>query len=200
MRSAPAARPVRHCVRRPRGWQDPDPKMAAPSEVDAPASGEGNAVGCCFGSWLDGRLESLGVDRAVYGAYILGVLQEEEEEEKLDALQGILSAFLVRSPNSFLASPCQCFVSPSPYRNPRGWVGVTGRGMLFLSSGPWGRRLVPIQGLGNQEGYRSLEEWLSLLLGTRLSRMPVGEYSEGVEMSKSEFYHKHLTTSFIPIR
>nr|KAF6308815.1 coiled-coil domain containing 43 [Pipistrellus kuhlii] len=68
--------------------------MAAPSEVDAPASGEGNAVGCCFGSWLDGRLESLGVDRAVYGAYILGVLQEEEEEEKLDALQGILSAFL----------------------------------------------------------------------------------------------------------
>lgn len=40
------------------------------------------------------------MDRAVYGAYILGVLQEEEEEEKLDALQGILSAFLgVRSPH-----------------------------------------------------------------------------------------------------
>lgn len=46
--------------------------------------------------------EALGVDRAVYGAYILGVLQEEEEEEKLDALQGILSAFLVRSPDTFL--------------------------------------------------------------------------------------------------
>ncbi|XP_044777772.1 coiled-coil domain-containing protein 43 [Neomonachus schauinslandi] len=68
--------------------------MAAPSEVAAAASGEGDGGGSGFGSWLDGRLEALGVDRAVYGAYILGVLQEEEEEEKLDALQGILSAFL----------------------------------------------------------------------------------------------------------
>lgn len=110
VRSGPAAWPVRHCGRRPRGWQDPDPKMAAPIEVDAPASSEGDGEGSGFGSWLDGRLEALGVDRAVYGAYILGVLQEEEEEEKLDALQGILSAFLVRSPDSFLeplASPCQ---------------------------------------------------------------------------------------------
>lgn len=67
--------------------------MAAPSEVAAAVAGEGDGGG--FGSWLDGRLEALGVDRAVYAAYILGVLQEEEEEEKLDALQGILSAFLV---------------------------------------------------------------------------------------------------------
>ncbi|XP_052613639.1 coiled-coil domain-containing protein 43 isoform X3 [Peromyscus californicus insignis] len=66
--------------------------MAAPSEVAAAVLSEGDGAG--FGSWLDGRLEALGVDRAVYGAYILGVLQEEEEEEKLDALQGILSAFL----------------------------------------------------------------------------------------------------------
>lgn len=102
MRSGSAARPVRHCGRRPRGSQDPDPKMAAPSEVDASSSGEGDGEGSGFGSWLDERLEALGVDRAVYGAYILGVLQEEEEEEKLDALQGILSAFLVRSSNSFL--------------------------------------------------------------------------------------------------
>ncbi|XP_007093876.2 coiled-coil domain-containing protein 43 isoform X2 [Lynx canadensis] len=68
--------------------------MAAPSEVAAAASGENDGGGSGFGSWLDGRLEALGVDRAVYGAYILGVLQEEEEEERLDALQGILSAFL----------------------------------------------------------------------------------------------------------
>lgn len=67
--------------------------MAAPSEVAGAVFGEGDGGG--FGSWLDGRLEALGVDRAVYAAYILGVLQEEEEEEKLDALQGILSAFLV---------------------------------------------------------------------------------------------------------
>ncbi|XP_069565195.1 coiled-coil domain-containing protein 43 [Brachyistius frenatus] len=58
--------------------------MAAPS-TDA---GE-------FESWLNDRLDSLEVDREVYGAYILGVLQEEEsDEEKEDALQGILSAFL----------------------------------------------------------------------------------------------------------
>ncbi|XP_036944624.1 coiled-coil domain-containing protein 43 [Acanthopagrus latus] len=48
-----------------------------------------------FESWLNDRLDSLEVDREVYGAYILGVLQEEEsDEEKEDALQGILSAFL----------------------------------------------------------------------------------------------------------
>lgn len=76
--------------------------MAAPSEVAAIAPGEGDGGGGGFGSWLDGRLEALGVDRAVYGAYILGILQEEEEEEKLDALQGILSAFLVSSLDTFL--------------------------------------------------------------------------------------------------
>lgn len=49
-----------------------------------------------FESWLNDRLDSLEVDREVYGAYILGVLQEEEaDEEKEDALQGILAAFLV---------------------------------------------------------------------------------------------------------
>ncbi|KAF1379752.1 hypothetical protein PFLUV_G00179300 [Perca fluviatilis] len=48
-----------------------------------------------FESWLNDRLDSLEVDREVYGAYILGVLQEEEsDEEKEEVLQGILSAFL----------------------------------------------------------------------------------------------------------
>ncbi|XP_041825959.1 coiled-coil domain-containing protein 43 [Melanotaenia boesemani] len=58
--------------------------MAAP----LPDAGE-------FESWLNNRLDSLEVDREVYGAYILGILQEEEnDKEKEDALQGILSAFL----------------------------------------------------------------------------------------------------------
>ncbi|XP_061761337.1 coiled-coil domain-containing protein 43 isoform X3 [Nerophis ophidion] len=48
-----------------------------------------------FESWLNERLDSLEADREVYGTYILGVLQEEEsDEDKWDALQGILSAFL----------------------------------------------------------------------------------------------------------
>ncbi|XP_006897896.1 PREDICTED: coiled-coil domain-containing protein 43 [Elephantulus edwardii] len=68
--------------------------MAAPREVAAASSAEADGEGIAFRMWLDERLEALGVDQAVYGAYILGVLQEEEEEEKLDALQGILSAFL----------------------------------------------------------------------------------------------------------
>uniref|UniRef100_A0A4W5RGK6 Coiled-coil domain-containing protein 43 n=1 Tax=Hucho hucho TaxID=62062 RepID=A0A4W5RGK6_9TELE len=48
-----------------------------------------------FEKWLNDRLDSLEVDQEVYGAYILGILQEEESyEEKEDALLGILSAFL----------------------------------------------------------------------------------------------------------
>lgn len=49
-----------------------------------------------FERWLNDRLDALEVDREVYGAYILGVLQEDESnEEKEETLQGILSAFLV---------------------------------------------------------------------------------------------------------
>ncbi|KAK1160359.1 coiled-coil domain-containing protein 43-like [Acipenser oxyrinchus oxyrinchus] len=48
-----------------------------------------------FERWLNSRLDSLEVDRDVYGSYILGVLHEEDsEDEKMDAIQGILSAFL----------------------------------------------------------------------------------------------------------
>ncbi|XP_053412597.1 coiled-coil domain-containing protein 43-like [Nycticebus coucang] len=65
--------------------------QAALSKAAAATSGEGDGGSGSFGLWLDRRLAALGVDRAVYGAYILGVLQEEE---KLDALQGVLSAFL----------------------------------------------------------------------------------------------------------
>lgn len=58
-----------------------------------------------FESWLNDRLDSLEVDRDVYGAYILGVLQEEEsDEEKEDALRGILSAFLVSNQSGMYRS------------------------------------------------------------------------------------------------
>ncbi|XP_074551963.1 coiled-coil domain-containing protein 43 isoform X2 [Halichoeres trimaculatus] len=60
------------------------------AKMAAPAADTGE-----FETWLNDRLDALEVDREVYGAYILGVLQEEEsDEEKEDALQGILSAFL----------------------------------------------------------------------------------------------------------
>ncbi|XP_077108716.1 coiled-coil domain-containing protein 43 [Ranitomeya variabilis] len=60
--------------------------MAAPSE---------QVVAGDFGEWLDERLEALGMDPEVYPAYIKGVLREEDNaEERDEALRGILSAFL----------------------------------------------------------------------------------------------------------
>ncbi|XP_018090321.1 coiled-coil domain-containing protein 43 [Xenopus laevis] len=60
--------------------------MAAPS---------GQVAAVDFGSWLESRLEQLGMDPDVYPAYIQGVLREEEDSEERDeALRGILAAFL----------------------------------------------------------------------------------------------------------
>lgn len=72
-----------------------------------------------FDSWLNDRLDSLEVDREVYGAYIVGVLQEEEsDEERGDALQGILSAFLVNiwSGMSHVATGAVLSASAGSYR------------------------------------------------------------------------------------
>ncbi|XP_035203555.1 coiled-coil domain-containing protein 43 isoform X2 [Oxyura jamaicensis] len=63
--------------------------MAAPSAAAAAGVGGG------FEPWLAARLEALGLDRAVYGAYIAGLLREEEgDEERLEALRGVLAACL----------------------------------------------------------------------------------------------------------
>ncbi|XP_066837965.1 coiled-coil domain-containing protein 43 [Anser cygnoides] len=64
--------------------------MAAPSAAAAAGGGGGG-----FEPWLAARLEALGLDRAVYGAYIAGLLREEEgDEERLEALRGVLAACL----------------------------------------------------------------------------------------------------------
>ncbi|XP_065712281.1 coiled-coil domain-containing protein 43 [Patagioenas fasciata] len=55
----------------------------------------GQAAGGAFAAWLAGRLDALGLDRAVYGAYIEGLLRgEESDEERLEALRGVLAACL----------------------------------------------------------------------------------------------------------
>ncbi|XP_029878524.1 coiled-coil domain-containing protein 43 [Aquila chrysaetos chrysaetos] len=55
----------------------------------------GGEVADGFAAWLAARLEALGLDRAVYGAYIQGLLREEEsDEERLEALRGVLAACL----------------------------------------------------------------------------------------------------------
>lgn len=70
------------------------------AKMAAPVSDAGE-----FKSWLNDRLDSLEVDREVYGAYIVGILQEEDsDEEKKDALQGIFSAFVVN-----ISSGMSCF-------------------------------------------------------------------------------------------
>ncbi|XP_065507282.1 coiled-coil domain-containing protein 43 [Caloenas nicobarica] len=61
--------------------------MAAPGGQAAGGGG--------FAAWLAGRLDALGLDRAVYGTYIEGLLRgEESEEERLEALRGVLAACL----------------------------------------------------------------------------------------------------------
>lgn len=48
-----------------------------------------------FQGWLARRLDALEIDSAVYTAYIQGLLREEEsDEDRLDALQSVLGAFL----------------------------------------------------------------------------------------------------------
>ncbi|NXG10388.1 CCD43 protein, partial [Sakesphorus luctuosus] len=48
-----------------------------------------------FPAWLAARLDALGLDRAVYGTYIEGLLREEEsDEERLEALRAVLAACL----------------------------------------------------------------------------------------------------------
>ncbi|NXN94641.1 CCD43 protein, partial [Rhinopomastus cyanomelas] len=48
-----------------------------------------------FPAWLAARLEALGLDRAVYGTYIEGLLRAEESDgERLEALRGVLGACL----------------------------------------------------------------------------------------------------------
>ncbi|NXX73714.1 CCD43 protein, partial [Urocolius indicus] len=55
----------------------------------------GRMAAAAFPAWLAARLEALGLDRAVYGAYIEGLLREEEsEEERLEALRAVLAACL----------------------------------------------------------------------------------------------------------
>ena len=49
-----------------------------------------------FLTWLNAKLKELNTDESVFGSYILGILDgDESEEEKREALEGILSEILV---------------------------------------------------------------------------------------------------------
>lgn len=78
-----------------------------------------------FPAWLAERLDALGLDRAVYGAYIEGLLREEEsDEERLEALRAVLAACLVRGEPG---SPRRVLPVPSV---PRRGCGLRGAGAV----------------------------------------------------------------------
>lgn len=55
------------------------------------------AAACDFDEWLRDTLVALDTDDEVFSPYIKGILEgEENPDEKLDALQGILSEITVR--------------------------------------------------------------------------------------------------------
>lgn len=48
-----------------------------------------------FSVWLGKKLTELNTDESVFGSYIQGILDEDESsEEKIEALQGILSEII----------------------------------------------------------------------------------------------------------
>lgn len=49
-----------------------------------------------FEPWLSAKLKSLKTDEGVFGSYISGILESEDNvDEKRDALEGILSEIVV---------------------------------------------------------------------------------------------------------
>ena len=50
-----------------------------------------------FGDWLSLKLEQLNIDQDVFGSYISSIVETDDsnEEEKSEALNGILSGILV---------------------------------------------------------------------------------------------------------
>lgn len=51
-----------------------------------------------FDSWLSEKLQALNTDEGVFGSYIKGILEgDETEDEKMEALEGILAGITVRT-------------------------------------------------------------------------------------------------------
>ena len=50
-----------------------------------------------FNSWLNGKLRDFNTDEGVFGSYIMSILEgDETNDEKTEALEGILAEILVR--------------------------------------------------------------------------------------------------------
>ncbi|KAH8392387.1 hypothetical protein KR215_007123, partial [Drosophila sulfurigaster] len=69
-----------------------------------------------FETWLNTQLRLLNTDESVFGAYIIGILEGEEEsqEEKIEALEGILSETGSANIEELVASILQKWLQSHP--------------------------------------------------------------------------------------
>lgn len=75
------------------------PEQALPIvEVDKLKKPNMAIVSNSFDCWLNSKLQALNTDEGVFGSYIKGILEgDETEDEKTEALEGILAGITVRS-------------------------------------------------------------------------------------------------------
>ncbi|XP_058446243.1 coiled-coil domain-containing protein 43 isoform X1 [Malaya genurostris] len=56
-----------------------------------------------FSSWLNDKLRAFNTDEGIFGSYITGILEgDENNEEKIEALEGILAEIIDTDTNSFI--------------------------------------------------------------------------------------------------
>ncbi|TDG39557.1 hypothetical protein AWZ03_014024 [Drosophila navojoa] len=69
-----------------------------------------------FQTWLNDQLRQLNTDESVFGAYIIGILEGEEEtqDEKIEALEGILSGTEASNIEELVASILQKWLQSHP--------------------------------------------------------------------------------------
>ncbi|XP_023161538.1 coiled-coil domain-containing protein 43 [Drosophila hydei] len=69
-----------------------------------------------FKTWLNEQLRQLNTDESVFGAYIIGILEGEEEtqDEKIEALEGILSGTEASNIEELVASILQKWLQSHP--------------------------------------------------------------------------------------
>ncbi|EDV99033.1 coiled-coil domain-containing protein 43 [Drosophila grimshawi] len=69
-----------------------------------------------FQTWLNDQLRQLNTDESVFGAYIIGILEGEEEtqDEKIEALEGILSGTGAVNTEELVASILQKWLQSHP--------------------------------------------------------------------------------------
>ncbi|XP_026469878.1 coiled-coil domain-containing protein 43-like [Ctenocephalides felis] len=73
------------------------------------------AAGDNFSVWLNDKLQKLNTDETVFGSYITGILEgDESHEEKVEALEGILSEIIISDIPSVVKEIVDKWISTRP--------------------------------------------------------------------------------------